>query len=151
MQAAAALARRQTPCQGAATLRAPYNQVTHGHRATSDCVCERLPPLRASCSRSCPRVTIAPAGCCLCGWPPMGCCPYGRPPAGIQPAWPWVTAPARGLAMAGHSCKGFGCGWPPLLAVGREEIRRGRPRLQPINYESPLLFIKSHQKPKVMP
>ncbi|RWV92349.1 hypothetical protein GW17_00045285 [Ensete ventricosum] len=31
--------------------------------------------------------------------------------------------------------------------TGREENRRVRPKLQPINYESPLLFIESHQKP----
>ncbi|RZS18218.1 hypothetical protein BHM03_00050464 [Ensete ventricosum] len=32
-----------------------------------------------------------------------------------------------------------------VIAVGREENRRGRPK--PINHESPLLFIESYQKP----
>ncbi|RZS18474.1 hypothetical protein BHM03_00050748 [Ensete ventricosum] len=34
-----------------------------------------------------------------------------------------------------------------LLRRGWEENRRGRPKMQSINYEPPLLFIESHQKP----
>ncbi|RZS01663.1 hypothetical protein BHM03_00031558 [Ensete ventricosum] len=57
-----------------------------------------------------------------------------------------LAAPARDLAMVGHPCRWPGRGCPPLLSSGREENRRGRPKLQPINHKSPLLFIESHQK-----
>ncbi|RWW05541.1 hypothetical protein GW17_00031181 [Ensete ventricosum] len=44
--------------------------------------------------------------------PLVGDLGYSRLP--LQPAWPWVAAPARGLAMAGHPYKGSGRGQPPL-------------------------------------
>ncbi|RWW43195.1 hypothetical protein BHE74_00051165 [Ensete ventricosum] len=67
--------------------------------------CSR-PSLRVPrCKRLCPRVAAALAGGRL--WASsralagsLGC---SRLP--LQPAWPWVDAPARGLAMAGHPCK----------------------------------------------
>ncbi|RRT53058.1 hypothetical protein B296_00047023 [Ensete ventricosum] len=54
---------------------------------------------------------------------------YGHPCRGLA-----VTALVEGLVMIGRPFQ------------GRKENRRGRPKLQPINHESPLLFIKSHQK-----
>ncbi|RZS15183.1 hypothetical protein BHM03_00046980 [Ensete ventricosum] len=40
----------------------------------------------------------------------------GRSQLPLQPAWPWVAAPARGLAMVSHPYKGSSYGWPPLHA-----------------------------------
>ncbi|RWV92682.1 hypothetical protein GW17_00044923 [Ensete ventricosum] len=68
------------------------------------------------------------------------------PTAHAGGAWPWPATPVEGLVVAGHPLSLL-----PLLRKrieqfyamqshhmqGREENRRGRPKLQPINYETP--------------
>ncbi|RWW37465.1 hypothetical protein BHE74_00057409, partial [Ensete ventricosum] len=110
-QGAVALARRQPPCQGAATPATGAAAPVGGR------------PLRAGHWRP-PLVS-----CRLWATASMGDSPYGlalaassRPLVGglghsrlpLQSAWPWVAAPTTGLVMAGHPCKGSGRGQPPL-------------------------------------
>ncbi|RRT66996.1 hypothetical protein B296_00011396 [Ensete ventricosum] len=110
-----------------------------GHRAISDYARGRLPPLRVGlgsiqpppCRGPWPQSAIPAAGLAIVG------CPYSRLGRGwlpMQGAWPWPVTSARGLVVACHPCR------------EREENRRGRLMLQPINHESPLLFIESYQK-----
>ncbi|RWV80247.1 hypothetical protein GW17_00058512 [Ensete ventricosum] len=73
-------------------------------------------------------------------------CPRVAPRRQAAPLWvPPLYGLAAGAALAA---------WPPASAApygqvageGREENRRGRLKLQPINHESPLLFIEGHEK-----
>ncbi|RRT64644.1 hypothetical protein B296_00006036 [Ensete ventricosum] len=92
---------------------------------------QALPPLRAGHNRSCPRAAaLLPTGVD----PRSSYRPLRVPLASLSGwHWPQPATPLQGALVAA---------WP-----GREENRSGRLQLQPINYESPLLFIESHQKP----
>ncbi|RRT35362.1 hypothetical protein B296_00054731 [Ensete ventricosum] len=70
----------------------------------------------------------------------MGGCPYGRHRArrrclcGRCPSVGWPRALPLCLAMGERCPLRANCRWSSL---GREENRRGWPRLQPINHEPP--------------
>ncbi|RWV81876.1 hypothetical protein GW17_00056667 [Ensete ventricosum] len=126
--AAAALARWQPPCQGAATHAVA---LTSGNPLRAPC---SRPPLRAShCKRLCPQAAVAPAGWLQPTVHAGVCCPHGRhfcPQA--LPLWaavaglpfglalalagcPLVGGLGRGLAVGGGPYIGAGRGWPSLL------------------------------------
>ncbi|RRT36661.1 hypothetical protein B296_00038606 [Ensete ventricosum] len=91
-------------------------------RAASDSLCPRpgvvalkRQPLRAGGAASCGHLVCKPI---------HDRCAHRRPPLRV------------GVALQAVA--------PTGVAQGREENRRGRPKLQPINHESPLLFIESH-------
>ncbi|RWV78884.1 hypothetical protein GW17_00060068 [Ensete ventricosum] len=142
---AAVLARRQPPYQGAAILAssaaalaegralqtvAPASPMLQAIMLVGRCglaiivrACEWLLPLRATVSTGGHLWDAALAGSCQ--WASK--CPLtgslGRSRLPLQPAWPWVVALARGLAIAGHPCKGSGHGWPHLLAAFTTKIQ----------------------------
>ncbi|RWW66033.1 hypothetical protein BHE74_00026624, partial [Ensete ventricosum] len=61
-------------------------------------------------------VALAVGGCAV----PAGSCPLQAALAVVGchvGAWPWVDAPAGGMAMAGHPYRWSGHGWLPLLAM----------------------------------
>ncbi|RWW00731.1 hypothetical protein GW17_00036282 [Ensete ventricosum] len=64
----------------------------------------------------------------------------------LQGVWQWSAALIEGLAMSDLPLSSLPSLRKHSKNTGREENRRGRLELQPINHESPLLFIESHHK-----
>ncbi|RWW03429.1 hypothetical protein GW17_00033411 [Ensete ventricosum] len=133
-QAATALARWQPPCHGAATPadgttapvggRAGRGRPTAGPlfgcRAVSDYANERLSPLRAGRSRSCPRAALLATSAA-----PVGCCPCMRlPPLAGTAGLPVGLAPATASRpLAGDLGRGLAVGGRPYMGL----VVAGRP------------------------